>query len=784
MQKQADATIKNGGSISQENYRALQREIINTENKLKQLKVEASGWTAVSKSLEAVSTKMTSLGSKISSVGSKMSIITAGLSAVGAVGVKSAIEQESAMQQVEKIYGKAADSIKNFAENTATAYNMSTKDAYKYSQVYGNLIQTITADEEENAKYTQELLKSSSVIASATGRTMEDVMDRIRSGLLGNTEAIEDLGVNVNVALLESTDTFKKFADNKSWNQLDFQTQQQIRLFGILEQTTKKYGTEVNQNTTTNVQELTAKLQNLGTSIGEKLLPYFNKIVDKATELIDRFTAINPKTQDLIIKIGILVAAIGPALLILGKLISTGGTIVGVCSKIAGLIAGLTSGTGALSAAITFITGPIGIAIASIGALIAVLVHLYNTNEEFRTKVQETWNNIVNLFQTYVMPVIEQIKTFIINVLKTIWGIIQEIWSVIEPFIQKAFETIMDWWNTTGSDIVATLMTVLGKIMEGINWLWKNVLDPVIKYLTAVLKPTVEAVFKVISIVISALLTTITNIWNGIKKVFEGLINFISGVFTGNWKKAWEGIKTYFSGIWNAIKGVVSTVWNAIKGIIETYINMVKTQITTVFTTIKTTIANIWNGITTNISNAVKNIKDRIVNNFQTAYNIITSLFKNIGSFFSNIWSNVKNTFSALGTKIGDAISGAVKSGINGVLSSIENTVNRFINMINGAIGVINAIPGVSISKLNRISIPKLAEGGIVDSATLAMIGEGKSAEAVIPLDRTLTNYMAEAMRQVGGTRNVTFNFYPKQMTEAELDRAFNYIDRRFGLAY
>ena len=76
-----------------------------------------------------------------------------------------------------------------------------------------------------------------------------------------------------------------------------------------------------------------------------------------------------------------------------------------------------------------------------------------------------------------------------------------------------------------------------------------------------------------------------------------------------------------------------------------------------------------------------------------------------------------------------------------------------------------------------------MANGGIVDKATLAMIGEGKSAEAVIPLDRTLTKYLAEAMRQVKGG-SIVVNFYPQSMTEAELNNAFNYINRRFGLAY
>ena len=63
-------------------------------------------------------------------------------------------------------------------------------------------------------------------------------------------------------------------------------------------------------------------------------------------------------------------------------------------------------------------------------------------------------------------------------------------------------------------------------------------------------------------------------------------------------------------------------------------------------------------------------------------------------------------------------------------------------------------------------------------------MGEGKAAEAIIPLDRTLTRYMSEALKDAGANNNVTVNFYPQQMTEAELDNAFNYINRKFGLIY
>lgn len=346
LKKHQQDVSKSGQELTEEEqkkYRNLQREIINTENKLKNLKVEASNWTTAGRAIEEYGTKIQNLGNKIDGVGNKLTTrLTLPLATLGAMGVQSAAMQEAAMQQVELIYGKAADSIKDFAENTAISYNMSTSEAYKYSQIYGNLIQSITDDEEENALYTQQLLKASSVIASATGRTMEDVMDRIRSGLLGNTEAIEDLGVNVNVSLLESTDAFKKFAGDKSWKQLDFQTQQQIRLFGILEQTTKKYGDEVNDNTSSDIQRLTAKFKNLTSSLSKKLLPIASKLIDKADNFLDKLEDLDDEQMDNIINIGLMVAAAGPLVKITGKVVN--------------VIGGATEGIGVFSQAIAVAT--------------------------------------------------------------------------------------------------------------------------------------------------------------------------------------------------------------------------------------------------------------------------------------------------------------------------------------------------------------------------------------------------------------------------------------------
>lgn len=405
LKEKADDKMASGTKINTENYRALQREIINTENKLKNLQIESSKLTQIGRKFEEVGTKIQGVADKVDSLGNKLTTrVTAPLVGLGIIGVKSAAEQEASMQQVELIYGEASDTIKDFAENTAITFNMSTKEAYKYSQIYGNLIQSITDDEAENALYTQQLLESSAIIASATGRTMEDVMDRIRSGLLGNTEAIEDLGINVNVALLESTDAFKKFAGDKSWEQLDFQTQQQIRLFGILEQTTKKYGKEVNKNTASSIQKLTAKLNNLTSRLNKKLLPIADKVLDKADEFIDKLDDLTDEEIENIIQIGLMVASIGPLIKILGTVTKTVGNVtkgVGILSQAVKLTGKTTTdafknastATQNWAKIFTGLTSPVGIAAVGITGAVALIV---TAIREAERETKESFTNMGN----------------------------------------------------------------------------------------------------------------------------------------------------------------------------------------------------------------------------------------------------------------------------------------------------------------------------------------------------------------------------------------------------
>ena len=136
-------------------------------------------------------------------------------------------------------------------------------------------------------------------------------------------------------------------------------------------------------------------------------------------------------------------------------------------------------------------------------------------------------------------------------------------------------------------------------------------------------------------------------------------------------------------------------------------------------------IVNVWNG-----AGAWFSAK------FTEAVDGIKSAFSSIGSFFSGVWNTIVSIFTSVGTAVGNAIGNAVRSVVNSVLSGAVGIINGFIDALNGVIGLINKIPGVHLGGIGRLPVPQLADGGIVSTATLAMIGEGREPEAVIPLSK------------------------------------------------
>ena len=152
----------------------------------------------------------------------------------------------------------------------------------------------------------------------------------------------------------------------------------------------------------------------------------------------------------------------------------------------------------------------------------------------------------------------------------------------------------------------------------------------------------------------------------------------------------------------------------------------------------------------------------------------IKNVFGKVGEFFAGLWDKVKSTFVAFATSIGDAISGAVKTAINSVISYIENTINKAIRLINSAIGLINKLPGVSIGTIGEVSLPRLARGGVLNGAQTVIAGEA-GPEAIIPLDKLFAQMDKMAQTINGG--NTVINVYPS--SSMDVNALAREIERR-----
>ncbi|HEU9746920.1 TPA: hypothetical protein VW348_002088 [Streptococcus pneumoniae] len=267
------------------------------------------------------------------------------------------------------------------------------------------------------------------------------------------------------------------------------------------------------------------------------------------------------------------------------------------------------------------------------------------------------------------------------------------------------------------------------------------------------------------------------------KTAWQGLCDFISGIcraigefFSGLWTKlqeifepigqwfgekfqqAWDAIVNIFSGIGEWFSGVFQGAWDAIVNIftpIGSWFGQRWADVTSALANIGAWFTDIfqkaWTGLTNifsklglwfgerwaDVTSVLANVSSWFGNMFTSAYNAVKNAFSSIGGFFSGVWSTVQSIFVNAGQKVGSAVGGAFKSAVNAVLGTIENVVNDFIGMINGVLGVVRNLPGLGwVGSVSTVSLPRLARGGIVDSPTIAMIGEA-GKEAVVPLENT-----------------------------------------------
>ena len=285
--------------------------------------------------------------------------------------------------------------------------------------------------------------------------------------------------------------------------------------------------------------------------------------------------------------------------------------------------------------------------------------------------------------------------------------------------------------------ILPPLVEVISLISEEIL----GVLKPILEWFCEMLEITLEAAIIAIMAVINNCRESFSMAWKGIKKVWNAAPAFFKGI--------WNGIKSAFAAVGKFFKGIFTTAWNGIKS---------------VWSAVTGFFSGIWNGI----KGAYASVGTWFSDIFGKAWAGIKNAFSPMVKFFSDTWQKIKNIFSKVGTAIADGIKGAVTAAINGILGTATKIINGFISAINACISVINAIPGVSINKLDKLNAPQLAEGGVLKKGQVGIL-EGNGAEAVVPLEKN-TEWISKVADQMAAATGRTVD------NESELSKVLYLI--------
>lgn len=523
---------------------------------------------------------------------------------------------------------------------------------------------------------------------------------------------------------------------------------------------------------------LKSQLQELAISFGDILMPAIRSIVSNLQGFVDKLNGMDEGTKRTIVTIALLVASIGPLLVIIGTAISKIGVamqgfvkLANGISKLKIAIQGGTGVLGKLGAALGGISAPVLAVVAVIAVLVAAFVHLWKTNEGFRDAIIGTWNRIKDTISGFCQGIVDRLNalgfqfTDIVDVLKTVWdGFCQ----VLAPIFEGVFNNIANILSTVTGVITGILDVFIG-IFTG-NWsqAWtgvKDIFSSIWNGISSFFTNILNVIKGVADVVLGWFGTSWNEVWTNIKTFFEGIWNGIATFFTTIWETLknvvtvgimaigsilsaafdiitlpfrfiWENCKGIIISVWdaikskvtavihamasvistvmNAIKTVFSTVWNAIKTVVTTVVNAIKSIVTTVFNSIKNTATTVWNAIKTAVTTPVNAIKSTVTTVFNSVKSTVSSIFNGIKSTATSVWNGIK---SAITTPI-EVAKNKVKSvvdAIKGFFSGMKISLPHIKLPHFKVTGKLSIAP----PSVPHLSIDWYKEGGIMTSPTI-----------------------------------------------------------------
>lgn len=388
------------------------------------------------------------------------------------------------------------------------------------------------------------------------------------------------------------------------------------------------------------IEELKGSLETAAIQIGDTLAPIVQKVAELITALVNKFSALPEGVQQVIVVVGILVAALGPLLMIIGQISLGISAVAGVLSKLSGIGGVVTKLVGGIKTAVTGLLGMITAhpVIAAITAIIVILVALYNKCEWFRDGV----NGILKAIKDGFFAAWDGIVEFFTETIPNAWN-----------EMVSFFQGIPAWWSGIWDSVQAKFESVWTSIME----------IPIIKELISIIKDSFERLKEDLGGIWTGIKMLAENTWEFIKNATLAPVLLLIDLVTGDFKRLksdleniLNNIKNAFTNIWTAIQSITENFWDAIKTVILTKVEMTNEIVSTLMNALKTQLENIWNSI--------QNTAERIGSNIQES--------------MSNIWNNIQNTIK---TTVDNARNSAI-SGFEALRDGIKNTIQELPQIV------------------------------------------------------------------------------------------------------
>lgn len=482
--------------------------------------------------------KFAEIGSSAIDLGKKMTtMVTLPLAGLAVYGIKLAGELQDSQAMSAQVFGAWSKHLEGWAEGASKNFGLAKGAALDAANQMGIRLRQIGGMTEGAATQTSTaLVQFAGDLSSAFGGPVEDAAAALQSALTGEMEPLKRYGIVINDAALQAE--YFAITGHKVKGALSAQQKQQATLSLIMKNGAIISGDYArNADGATNSQKtMTAQIKDAATAIGTILLPYATKLVQWVTDLVDKFKSLSPKWQKIIVVAGLLAAALGPLLIVLGS----------------------------MATAVAAISWPVVLVVGLIAALVAGVIYAYKHFEGFRNVVDELGKAIRAGFAVVVQwvtqTVIPQMRLAIQN--------LQPVLVAAGQFFQALFSRIVQG--------VQFMLPIWQGVFRGfvavIQFVW-----PLIQNQVAAAMRFIQGIIQVVTAVISG---NWSGAWNGIKNVFGGIWDGIKGIVSfgvGVIRSALSGLLGWvgsaFSGIGNAILspfraalGGFKSLWNSTIG--------------------------------------------------------------------------------------------------------------------------------------------------------------------------------------------------------------------------